>query len=742
MPSGTAGTPREVRHVAGHVIGLAEASGCSAAEIGGKAMGLTRLLAHGFPVPEGVVITTDVFAAIASAAGLLGPIADLDKTALDERCERAASTLLSAALPPDLELDVREVLGSLLASGSAVAVRSSATLEDSATASFSGMLVTITDVTSADHAVAAIRHCWASAFLPRVASYLAETGYQPSDLLVAVIIQRQIDAERSGLVFSRDPANRYSSGVIIEAILGAGEDLVSGEATPERYRYSFESKRVTVTRMEGEGVVEGPKAPTIVALEPGAEQRLTDAEVARLAEWGRRAEKLFGGPQDLEWACADDRFWLLQSRPLVFAQQTERLFPQIAEHTVLARGIGVSAAVGAGRVLLLSAHERVPRVGRGTVVVLPRLTNDLAVVLRDAAGVVADEGGATSHGANILREFCVPCVIGAGSATAALRDGVVVTVDGFRGSVYAGDLSMTALEEGSVPDTRMQVFVSVLVPERAAPMAERADGVSSLRDDYFLLDTGVHPGRLVRDGQGEALRAAITAGLERCSALFVDKPVWYKTMDAPTDEFRRLGGGHDEPVERNPLLGWRGIGRSLAEPAMLAIEFEAVARAVEAGCVNLGVKLPFIRFPAEYTAAEAMLRAHGLEPHTDVALGVSVETPAVALGLDSFLDLGADFVSVGLSDLTMCTLALDRESRHVAGLFDPSHPAVLELLERIEASCRAHQTFCLAAGESARDERLLPRLVEFGFDALGVSLSYFADAKRRIAAVEGEIRGQ
>jgi pyruvate,water dikinase len=125
-----------------------------------------------------------------------------------------------------------------------------------------------------------------------------------------------------------------------------------------------------------------------------------------------------------------------------------------------------------------------------------------------------------------------------------------------------------------------------------------------------------------------------------------------------------------------------------------------------------------------------------------VALGVSVETPAVALGLDSFLDLGADFVSVGLSDLTMCTLALDRESRHVAGLFDPSHPAVLELLERIEASCRAHQTFCLAAGESARDERLLPRLVEFGFDALGVSLSYFADAKRRIAAVEGEIRGQ
>ncbi len=723
--------------MARHVIGLAEASGRSAAEIGGKAMGLTRLLANDFPVPDGFVMTTAVFAAIATEAGLLGPVTDLDRAALDERFERAALALKTAVLPADLELDVREALDWLFADCTAVAVRSSATLEDSATASFSGMLDTITGVTSVDDALDGVRRCWASAFLPRVTRYLAQTGFEPRDLLVAVVIQRQIDAERSGLIFSRDPTNRYSSGVIIEAIRGAGEDLVSGEATPERYRYSFESKRVTVTRMEGTGVVEGPQAPTIV--ESGAEQRLTDEEVTMLAGWGRRAEELFGGPQDLEWACADGRFWLLQSRPLVFAQQTERLFPQIAEYTVLARGIGVSAAVGAGNALVLAQHDRVPRASRGTVVVLPRLTNDLAVLLRDAAGVVADEGGATSHGANILREFGVPCVIGAGSATADLRDGMTVTVDGFRGSVYEGDLSMTTLESGSVPDTRMQVFVSVLVPERAAPMAQRADGVSSLRDDYFLLDTGVHPGRLVRDGQGEALRAAITTGLERCSALFAGKPVWYKTMDAPTDEFRRLAGGHDEPVERNPLLGWRGIGRSLAEPAMLAIELEAVARAVEAGCVNLGVKLPFIRFPAEYVTAEAMLRAQGLEPHADVTLGVSVETPAVALGLDAFLDLGADFVSVGLSDLTMCTLALDRESRHVAELFDPSHPAVLELLERIEASCHAHRTFCLAAGESARDERLLPRLVEFGFDALGVSLSYFADVKRRIAAIEGEV---
>lgn len=717
-----------------YVISLAEAHDRPVSEVGGKAAGLARLHAHGFPVPEAVVVTATAFAEVAVAHGLLEALSRLEEGALRERSEHAAATLASAPLPPKLETEVREALEPLLAGGGAIAVRSSATLEDSVEASFSGMLETVTGVTTVADALLAIRRCWASAFLPRVARYLAQTGRSPAELLVAVVIQRLIEAERSGLIFSRDPTNRYSSGVIIEAISGAGEDLVSGEATPERYRYSFASKRVTVTRMEGTGVSEGLPVPTIV--EPGAEQRLTEEEVVLLAEWGRRAEELFGAPQDIEWAYAHGRFWLLQSRPLVFAQQTERLFPQIAEHTVLARGIGVSPAVGAGRVLVLAREADVPRVGRDAVVVLPRLTNDLAVLLRDAAGVVADEGGATSHGANILREFGVPCVIGAGSATRDLSDGQVVTVDGFRGAVYDGDLSMAPPEASDVPATRTQVFVSVLVPDRAAAIASYADGVSSLRDDYFLLDAGIHPGRLVRDGQAEALTQSIAAGLVRCAELFSGKPIWYKTMDAPTDEFRRLAGGHEEPVERNPLLGWRGIGRSLAEPELFAVELDAIARAVEAGCSTLGVKLPFIRFADEYAAAEAALAERGVAPHDDVALGISVETPAVALRIEEFLDSGADFVSVGLSDLTMCTLALDRESRHVAAMFDPAHPAVLELLERVVTACRARGVFCLAAGESARDERLLAHLVELGFDAVGVSLSYFADVKRRIAAIE------
>ena len=386
------------------VLTLQSACHLSSAEVGGKAAGLCALVSAGFPVPEGVVVTASAYAEVAGAAGLLDDIApDTPRHELEARYALALDALSHTPLPEGLEPALRDAVMGLLATGGTLVVRSSATLEDSAVASFSGMLESYADIASADGVIGALRRCWASAFLPRAARYLSEKGHTPAELLVAVVVQRQIEAERSGLIFSRDPANRYSSAVIIEAIRGAGEDLVSGEATPERYRYSFASRRVTVTRMSGEGVTEGLASPLAAELGPDAEPRLAENEVARLAAWSREAEERFGVPQDIEWAYADGQFWLLQSRPLVFAQATERIFPQIAEHTVLARGIGVSPAVGAGRTLVLSRASAAPRVDGSTVVVLPRLTNDLAVHLRNAAGVVADEGGATSHGANILR---------------------------------------------------------------------------------------------------------------------------------------------------------------------------------------------------------------------------------------------------------------------------------------------------------------------------------------------------
>jgi pyruvate, water dikinase len=261
--------------------------------------------------------------------------------------------------------------------------------------------------------------------------------------------------------------------------------------------------------------------------------------------------------------------------------------------------------------------------------------------------------------------------------------------------------------------------------------------VSSLRNDFFLLESGIHPAKMVRTGRGAALEDAIAEGIIRTSSLFAGKPVWYKTLDAPTDEFRRLDGGDEEPAERNPLLGWRGLGRELEEPELFALELRAVRRALDAGATNIAIKLPFVRFAEEYEAAKRIIERAGMRPHEDLAVGVSVETPGIAAQLQRLCDLGVDFVSVGVSDLVMCVLALDRESERVARLFQPAHPAVVEALAHIAGVSHSNGVFTCACGESAHDDALLPELVTLGYDAIGVSLPYFAPVKQRLAEIEG-----
>ena len=708
------------------IVTLAEAAALDASSVGGKAANLARLAATELPVPTAYVVPVaefERFCAHESAAAAIARLGESGIThhALARAADEVRATIATTPLSTAFAAELARAFISLTERGDAVVVRSSATVEDSASASYAGMLSSIGDVRSAEEMYAAVKQCWASAFNRRAVLYAADLDHDPSATKVAVVLQRQVRSERSGLAFGRDPARREADVVIVEAIQGMGEDLVSGEVTPERYEFSPADDRVTL--------VSGGSA--------ARPRKLTDREVALLARWTRAAEEVFGTPQDIEWAYADGEFYLLQSRPLVFSADDEMVFPQIGEHTVLVRGVGASPAVGSGEVVH-ARGDQVHILSPRTVVVLRRLTNDLAVHLRRAAAVVVDEGGATSHGANILREFGVPCVLGTGRATTVLAEGDVVTVDGFRGIVYEGDLALRPAEVGVAPDTGMQVFLSVLVPEQAATLAPHADGVSSLRNDYFLLQSGVHPAKMVHSGRAHELEQAIAEGIVTTSGLFAGKPVWYKTLDAPTDEFRRLDGGDEEPHERNPLLGWRGIGRGLAEPELLDLELRAVRRALEGGAAHVGIKLPFVRFAEEYAAALDAIRRAGIEPHVDVAVGVSVETPGIAMRLADVLALGADFVSVGVSDLVMCVLALDRESERVAHLFEPGHPAVIEVLARIAETARAAGVFTCACGESARDEALLGQLVEAGYDAVGVSLPFFAEVKRRIATLEAQ----
>jgi pyruvate,water dikinase len=388
-------------------------------------------------------------------------------------------------------------------------------------------------------------------------------------------------------------------------------------------------------------------------------------------------------------------------------------------------------------VLVDPEEDEIPPV-KNRVVMVRRLTQDLASHLRDAAAVVADEGGATSHGANILREFRVPCVVGTRYGCSVLNNGDVVTVDGWRGLVLDG-IGPRVRESEFGPErlleTKTKLMTTINVPESAEKAAAIADGVISFRNDYLLLQGGVHPRQLLGSGKGEALTGSILEALLVVARAFAGKQVWYKTLDAPTDEFRRLRGGEDEPLERNPLLGWRGIRRELDDPALLRAEYGAVRRAVAAGCTNLGIKVPFVRSVNEYEWAREVAVEVGLKPHQDVAFGASIETPAAVFTLEQILAAHVAFLSVGINDLTMCCLGVDRESERVADYFDPTHPAVIKFLEEIMRLAKG-KAFVAAAGDIAQTPKLMEELVRMGFDAIGISLPYLGTARAQVAKLE------
>ena len=543
---------------------------------------------------------------------------------------------------------------------------------------------------------------------------------------LAVLIQVMVPAKMSGLVFTEDPAGGDPDHMLVDVVYGLGEQAVSGAKTP-----------VTYVLLKSSG--------DILEVRGRRVQRAADVAVMSAVEHLRKLavsiEQEIEGPLDIEWAGTGAEVFVLQVRPLIMETGKEEplspsMFFKPGERVVLAGGVGVSPRVGKGRAVVLGESEPAG-VEKTDVVVVRRLTNDVVVGLKHVAAVVAEEGGSTSHGANILREFGVPCIVGARRATTAIQSGCVVTVDGWRGLVYEGDVMPEQVESGrEVTVTRMKVMVSIQDPETAFSLAPHADGVSSLRNDYLILQSGVHPAVLAREGRSNEVRARLAEAMKTVCRAFMGKKVWYKTLDAPTDEFRRLRGGETEPVERNPLLGWRGIARELDEVHLLKMEFGALADALEAGCSNLAVKIPFLRTVDEFDAALEVARAAGVEPGHGIQVGVSLETPSAVLSAERLVESGARFFSIGINDLTMCTLAIDRESEKMARLFDPVHPAVVKLLEEAVAVAREVGVFVAVCGDVAHPA-LIRRLSEMGVDAVGAAPVYLDRIRRMVAEVEG-----
>ena len=389
---------------------------------------------------------------------------------------------------------------------------------------------------------------------------------------------------------------------------------------------------------------------------------------------------------------------------------------------VLVRGLGASPGMASGTVKIILDIDELDKIKDGDIMVTTMTTPDMVPAMRRASGIVTDEGGVTCHASIISRELGIPCVVGTGDATAKLEENTGVTLDGKKGLVFDG-ISETKEEatvvagtvEAAPIITVTEVKANVSMPEAAEKAAATgADGVGLLRTEHLMLTSGIHPGKFIADGNEDELIDTIADNVQIVADAFYPKPVWYRTLDAPTDEFITLEGGENEPREHNPMLGWRGIRRELDQPEILKCEFRAIKKLHEKGYTNIGIMIPLSQSPEELKQAKALCSEVGFEPHKDVDFGMMVEIPAAAIMIDEYIKVGIDFVSLGTNDLTQYTLAVDRNNEFVAKHYTEEHPAVMKLIERTIRKCAEAGVTCSICGQAGSVPHIVEKLVGYG----------------------------
>jgi len=740
---------------------------------GGKGANLGELTRAGLPVPPGFVIGAPAYVGFCEARGLRGRIASElealevdDTTALAEVSARVREMILAEPLPGWLEDEIRAAYEDLTDGEGdiAVAVRSSATAEDTESASFAGMNETFLGVRGSDALVDAVRRCWASLFGGRTVFYRAKRGFSQAKMDIAVVVQRQIASTRSGVMFTIDPSTARADWIVIEGSFGLGEAVVSGSVSPDRYivekqtmaivTREVRAKDLTIELAEGGGTTTRQ-----LSAQESMRPALSDAEVRQLADLAVRIERHYGAPQDTEWAFdADGNVWMLQSRPVTSAggaahEAAPEPVKDEAVAVALVRGLGAAPGSASGPVRVIASLADAARLRDGDVLVTHMTSPDWVPLMRRAASIVTDSGGMTCHAAIVSRELGVPCVVGTADATRKLRDGEFVTVDAAHGVVYRGSapspdgtgtavhVVAPAIRAAAAPTTGTKLLVNLSEPsqvERAAKLD--VDGVGLLRAELMVIEAlgGVHPRLLIEQGRGSEFVKRMSDALVTFAAGFAPRPVTYRTIDFRTNEFRGLQGGERfEPEESNPMIGYRGALRYTREPEVFRLELETVRRVWDEGHANFHVMLPFVRTAHELEACRALVVESGLLARRGFELWVMAEVPSVLFNLERYAALGIAGISIGSNDLTQLILGADRDSEVVAEIFDERDPAVADYLRQLIPRARSLglQTSICGQAPSVYPE-YAELLVRCGIDAISVNMDVVDRTRRLVAAAE------
>lgn len=733
--------------------------------VGGKGANLGELTRAKIPVPPGFVVTADTYFRFIQVNALeplikkeLFGLDVHDSRQLNERAAKIRQRIIDAPMPRHMAEEIKDAYREL--GEGPVAVRSSATAEDLPEASFAGQQSTFLNVVGAENVVLAVQACWASLFEGRAIFYREEAGYDHTKVGLAVPVQRMVQSEKSGVMFTVEPVTSDASKITIEAVYGLGEGIVSGEISPDLYFVEKESLQVvdkTVTpqsRMiaiaEGsDGSYEGANAWREVPEDLREAQKLTDAEIRELARIGRAVEEHYGHHQDIEWAYEGGKFYLTQARPVTTMRSGGNEDDDSADETaeVLLTGQPASPGVGVGIIRVVHDPRDIDIVKQGDILVAEMTTPDFVPAMKRASAIVTERGGRTCHAAIVSRELGIPCVVGAHNATTQLAVDREVTVDGSGGKIYAGraetrlawhERQKERYAKASTLKTTTRLYVNLAEPELADRVAQRnVDGVGLLRAEFIVAQIGTHPRTFIDEGNGTEYTRQLTEGISEFCRAFNPRPVVYRLTDFKTNEYANLrGGAQYEATEENPMIGYRGASRYIREPDIFRLEVDAI-KAVRKEFKNLYVMVPFVRTPKELQGVKQLLAEQGLVRGDDFKLWMMVEVPSNVIILDRFVDVGIDGISIGSNDLTQLVLGIDRDSEALADTFDERNEAVMAAIQTAVTVARRRGITASICGQAPSVyPEVTERLVEWGITSVSVSPDMIDQTREIIANAE------
>ncbi|KVC70790.1 phosphoenolpyruvate synthase [Burkholderia ubonensis] len=771
--------------------------------VGGKNASLgemtSRLSAQGVKVPPGFATTADAYWRFIDANGLRQTIgnvlAELDahKIPLAEAGASIRRAILRGEWPADIADAIRDAYRALCRRAGHddvdVAVRSSATAEDLADASFAGQQETYLNVRGERALLDACRRCYASLFTDRAISYRDEKGFDHLRVALSIGVQRMVrsDLGGAGVMFSLDTETGFDKVVLISAAWGLGENVVQGAVDPDEYEV-FKPLLADPSLSPIIGKTLGEKAHKLIyAHDGGAPTRnvptskaeraafvLSDPEILMLARWACLIEAHYGQPMDIEWARdgASGELFVVQARPETVqsrreasAVKTWRLGRTGAR---ILSGVSVGEAIAAGSVCVIDSPRDSARFVDGAILVTQTTDPDWVPIMRRAAAIVTDHGGRTSHAAIVSRELGLPAIVGTGDATRMLHDQQEVTVscaEGGEGFVYDGiaQYEVDEIDFGSIPATRTQVMLNLANPAAAFRWWRiPADGIGLARMEFVISNhIRVHPMALahfdaLKDDDARQAISALTSGYGDPTTYFVDRlarglariaavchpaPVIVRMSDFKTNEYAHLiGGAQFEPREENPMLGFRGASRYYSPRYRdgFALECRAIARLRnEMGFTNVIVMIPFCRSTAEADRVLAVLAENGLR-RGDAGLQVYVmcEIPSNVILANAFAQRFDGF-SIGSNDLTQLTLGVDRDSAELASLFDEQDEAVKWMIASVIKAAHDAGAKVGLCGQAPSDHpEFAAFLVGCGIDSISVSPDSFIAVKRHVAVAE------